>query len=113
MTSGSSTLTGQLARVLGAVVAFIVALASSRRARLPYFWRKEAAESFTTIGEEDKAEEANELYLQGMRITAERYLDGDEMEALLERRKLLLAHVDRLLEERPNAEVFFSSSEGE
>ncbi len=35
------------------------------------------------------------------------------MEALLERRKRLLEYVDRLLEERPNAEAFFSSSEGE
>jgi|GEM_PF-1245280 len=42
------------------------------RARLPYFWRKEAASSFAAIGAADKAEQANELYLQGMRITAER-----------------------------------------
>ena len=41
------------------------------------------------------------------------YLDGDEMEALLERRKRLLEHVDRLLEEHPKEDVFFSSSEGE
>ncbi len=40
------------------------------------------------------------------------YLDGDEMEALLERRKRLLEHVDRLLEERANAEVF-SRAKGE
>ena len=41
------------------------------------------------------------------------YLDGDEMEALLERRKRLLEHVDRLLQEHPKPEVFFSRSEGE
>ncbi len=36
-----------------------------------------------------------------------RYLNGDEMKALVERRRRILAHVDQLLSQRPSEEVFF------
>lgn len=40
-------------------------------------------------------------------------LDRDEMEALLERRKLLLEHVDQLLAQTPGESVFFSHTRGD